>query len=160
MTGVQTCALPIYHAGAIVGFPSTKRGDQVTARVASSFISPEQALINLQELGDRSFDQVKEDGRDEWNETLGRIEVDDTDVDRLRTFYSCLYRSVLFPRSFWEVDANGDIVHYSPYNGEVLPGYMYTDTGFWDTFRCLFPLLNLVYPSENQKMQEDRKSVV
>ncbi len=142
------------HAGAIVGFPSTKRGDVVTARVASSFISPEQALLNLNELGDRSFEQIREDGRGVWNETLGRIEIDDNDLDRLRTFYSCLYRSVLFPRSFWEVDANGDIVHYSPYNGEVLPGYMYTDTGFWDTFRCLFPLLNLVYPSENQKMQE------
>ncbi|MDE5646319.1 MAG: GH92 family glycosyl hydrolase [Muribaculaceae bacterium] len=142
------------HAGAIVGFPSTRRGDQVIARVASSFISPEQALLNLKELGDRDFDQIKEDGAEVWNETLGRIEIDDNDLDRLRTFYSCLYRSVLFPRSFWEVDANGNVMHYSPYNGEVLPGYMYTDTGFWDTFRCLFPLLNLVYPSENQKMQE------
>ncbi|MDE6093728.1 MAG: GH92 family glycosyl hydrolase, partial [Muribaculaceae bacterium] len=142
------------HAGAIVGFPSTRRGDRVTARVASSFISPEQALLNLKELGDRDFEQIKEDGANIWNETLGRIEIDDNDLDRLRTFYSCLYRSVLFPRSFWEVDANGNVMHYSPYNGEVLPGYMYTDTGFWDTFRCLFPLLNLVYPSENQKMQE------
>ena len=33
-------------------------------------------------------------------------------------------------------------MHYSPYNGEVRPGYMFTDTGFWDTFRCLFPFLN------------------
>ena len=45
-------------------------------------------------------------------------------------------------------------MHYSPYNGEVLPGYMFTDTGFWDTFRCLFPFLNLMYPSMNEKMQE------
>ena len=142
------------HAGAIVGFPSTRRGDQVIARVASSFISPEQAIRNLGELDNRDFEHIMADGRDIWNETLGRIEIDDMDVDRLRTFYSCLYRSVLFPRSFWEIDANGNPIHYSPYNGEVLAGYMYTDTGFWDTFRCLFPLLNLVYPSENQKMQE------
>lgn len=75
-------------------------------------------------------------------------------MDQSRVFYSCLYRSVLFPRKFYEIDAAGNILHYSPYNGEVLPGYLYTDTGFWDTFRCLFPLLNLVYPSQNKEMQE------
>ena len=61
---------------------------------------------------------------------------------------------MLFPRSFYEIDAKGQVMHYSPYNGEVRPGYMFTDTGFWDTFRCLFPFLNLMYPSMNQKMQE------
>ena len=141
------------HTGAIVGF-STRKGEIVHARVASSFISPEQAELNLKELGDRSFDEIAEAGRQVWNETLGRIAVEDDDVDKLRTFYSCLYRSLLFPRSFYELDANGKVVHYSPYNGQVLPGYMFTDTGFWDTFRCLFPLLNLMYPSVNKEMQE------
>ncbi|MGN1260590.1 MAG: GH92 family glycosyl hydrolase, partial [Alloprevotella sp.] len=141
------------HAGAIVGF-KTRRGEQVNVRVASSFISEEQAMLNLGELGDDSLEQVKQKGRQRWNDVLGRIEVEDNDIDHLRTFYSCLYRSVLFPRSFYEIDAQGNTVHYSPYNGEVLPGYMFTDTGFWDTFRCLFPFLNLVYPSMNTKMQE------
>lgn len=143
----------VNHAGAIIGF-KTKRGEQVHARIASSFISPEQAELNLQELGNLSFEQIKAQGRQTWNKTLSRIEVEDQNVDHLRTFYSCLYRSVLFPRSFYEKDANGKIVHYSPYNGKVLPGYMFTDTGFWDTFRCLFPMLNLIYPSMNTKMQE------
>ena len=141
------------HSKAIIGFP-TRKGEIVHARVASSFISFEQAELNLRELGNRSFDEVKAAGRDRWNEVLGKIEVEDKDIDRLRTFYSCLYRSVLFPRSFYEYDANGQIVHYSPYNGKVLPGYLFTDTGFWDTFRCLFPFLNLLYPEMNQKMQE------
>ena len=141
------------HTGAIVGF-STRKGEIVHARVASSFISPEQAELNLKELGDRSFDEIAEAGRQVWNETLGRIAVEDDDVDKLRTFYSCLYRSLLFPRSFYELDANGKVVHYSPYNGEVLPGYMFTDTGFWDTFRALFPFLNLMYPSVNKEIQE------
>jgi predicted alpha-1,2-mannosidase len=141
------------HAGAIIGF-KTRRGETVNARVASSFISPEQAERNLRELGNDNFDTIKEKGRDKWNEVLGRIEVEDNDIDRLRTFYSCLYRSVLFPRSFYEIGADGKPVHYSPYNGKVLPGYMFTDTGFWDTFRCLFPFLNLMYPSMNEKMQE------
>ena len=140
------------HAGGIVGF-KTIRGEQVNVRIASSFISEEQALENLKELGSDSFDEVKARGRNTWNDVLGRIEVKSDDIDHLRTFYSCLYRSVLFPRSFYEKNAKGEIVHYSPYNGEVLPGYMFTDTGFWDTFRCLFPLLNVMYPSMNEMMQ-------
>jgi len=140
------------HAMAVVGF-HTRRGEQVNVQIASSFISDEQALRNLKEVEGRSFDEVKEAGRTEWNRVLGRIEVEDDNIDHLRTFYSCLYRSVLFPRSFYEIDAEGSVIHYSPYNGKVLPGYLFTDTGFWDTFRSLFPLLNLVYPSTNEKMQ-------
>ena len=126
----------------------------VHARVASSFISPEQAIRNLNELGNNSFDAVKEQGKTAWNNALGRIEVEGGDLDQYRTFYSCLYRSLLFPRKFYEIDANEQPIHYSPYNGKVLPGYLYTDTGFWDTFRCLFPFLNLMYPTVNQEIQE------
>ena len=141
------------HAGAIIGF-ATKKGETVHARVASSFISEEQAMQNLKELGADTFDTLVEKGKDAWNDVLGRVEVEGGDLDQYRTFYSCLYRSLLFPRKLYEVDASGTIVHYSPFNGKVLPGYMYTDTGFWDTFRCLFPLLNLIYPSVNKEIQE------
>ena len=141
------------HTGAIVGF-STQRGEKVHARVASSFISIEQAELNLKELGNGNFDRLVKQGKARWNKVLSRIEIEGPNPDNLRTFYSCLYRSVLFPRTFYEIDAVGRAVHYSPYNGQVLPGYLFTDTGFWDTFRSLFPLLNLVYPSMNKKMQE------
>ena len=141
------------HTGAVIGF-ATKKGEIVHARVASSFISPEQAELNLKELGRNSFDQLVTNGRDVWNREMSKIEVEDDNIDNLRTFYSCLYRSMLFPRSFYEIDAKGEIMHYSPYNGEVRPGYMFTDTGFWDTFRCLFPFLNLMYPSVNKQIQE------
>ena len=141
------------HAGAIIGF-ATKKGETVHARVASSFISEEQAMQNLKELGNDTFDTLVEKGKDAWNDVLGRVEVEGGDLDQYRTFYSCLYRSLLFPRKLYEVDASGAIVHYSPFNGKVLPGYMYTDTGFWDTFRCLFPLLNLIYPSVDKEIQE------
>ena len=140
------------HAVAKVHF-TTARGEQVNVRIASSFISREQAFQNLKELGDMDFEGVKEQARKRWDEVLGAIEVEGGSIDQYRTFYSCLYRSVLFPRKFYEVTADGQVVHYSPYNGEVLPGYMYTDTGFWDTFRSLFPLLNLVYPSVNAEIQ-------
>ncbi len=141
------------HSGAILTF-ACKRGDRVTARVASSFISEEQAWQNLKEVGTKSLEAVKEEGRGRWNDVLGRIEVEDDDVDHLRTFYSCLYRSTLFPRKFYEISAAGDTLHYSPYNGKVLPGTMFTDTGFWDTFRALMPLVNLVYPSMGAEMQQ------
>ncbi len=141
------------HSCAIIGF-KTKKGQQVELRVASSFISASQAEINLKELDNKHFDEVVQEGCDVWNQILGRIEIEDDNIDNLRTFYSCLYRAVLFPRDLSEIDGNGERVHYSPYNGKVCKGHMFTDTGFWDTFRSLFPLLNLVYPEMNQKMQE------
>ena len=159
--------------GAVVTM-KTRRGEQVTLRVASSFISEEQALRNLNEVAGKSFETICQQGRDRWNDVLGRISLSpnpsptgegsggaqETPLSSWRgaggeaVFYSCLYRSVLFPRAFYEINAEGQPVHYSPHTGDVRPGYYFTDTGFWDTFRALFPLLNLVYPEMNAKMQE------
>jgi len=142
-----------YHVGAALRF-KTKKGEQVHAQVASSFISFDQAERNLKELGASSFDQLKRAGADTWNRELARILVEGGSDDQIKTFYSCLYRVLLFPRKFYEIDENGEVVHYSPYNGEVLPGYMFTDNGFWDTFRAVFPFFNLMYPSLNEHIQE------
>jgi predicted alpha-1,2-mannosidase len=142
------------HAGAIVGF-RTKRGEQVHVKIASSFISPEQAELNLsREVGSKDFETVKSEGKQAWNTQLNRIAVEGGTLDQQRTFYSCLYRMILFPRSFWEVNEKEEIVHYSPFNGQVLPGYMYTDNGFWDTFRALFPFTTLMYPELNSHIME------
>ena len=143
-----------FHAGAMVGFRTT-RDEIVHARVASSFISPEQAEKNLRdEVGTKSFDTVVKEAEDIWNRELGRIKVEGDNIDQLRTFYSCLYRLLLFPRKFHEINAEGDTVHYSPYNGEVLPGYMFTDNGFWDTFRAVFPFFTLMYPELNSQIMK------
>lgn len=141
------------HAGAIVTF-NTHRGEQVNARVASSFISPEQALLNLRELGAADLEAIKENSRQRWNEALGSVMVEDDDIDHLRTFYSCLYRTMLFPHALYEMDAKGNAIHYSPYNGKVLPGKMFTGTGFWDTFRSQFPLIDMLHPTIGSMMQE------
>lgn len=141
------------HSGAFVGF-ATHKGEEIIVKVASSFISYEQAWLNLNEVANKEFDNIKQEGRDRWNEVLSKIEIEGGSLDQQRTFYSTLYRSTLFPRKFYEIDASGNTVHYSPYNGQIFAGCMYTDTGFWDTFRALFPLLNLVYPSINQEIQE------
>ena len=146
-------ALEGEHIIASIAF-KTLRGEKVGVKAASSFISLEQAWRNFEEVEQLTFEQVKKAARDRWNEVLGRIEVGGGTTDQHRTFYSCLYRSLLFPRKFYEIDQNGNPVHYSPYNGEICEGYLYTDTGFWDTFRALFPLLNLVYPSVNREIQQ------
>ena len=142
------------HVGAIIGF-ETELGEQVHVKVASSFISLEQAELNLsREIGEKSFETVKAEAKTSWENEFQRLIVEDDNIDNVRTFYSCLYRLLLFPRKFYEINKEEEIVHYSPYNGEVLPGYMFTDNGFWDTFRAVFPFFNLMYPELNKQIME------
>jgi predicted alpha-1,2-mannosidase len=150
----DTLELQSDHSGAIIGF-KTSKGEQVGMKVASSFISAEQADISLKrELSGDSFETTKQKAKAVWNKTLSRITVEGGTVDQTRTFYSSLYRTLFFPNKLYEIDASNKIVHWSPYNGKTLPGYMFAGTGFWDTFRALYPFLNLVYPSINKEMQE------
>ena len=142
------------HCGAFVRF-STKAGQAIHVRAASSFISAAQAELNLQrEIGDRNFEQVRQVAADVWNEHMNRIWIDGGTERQQATFYTALYRTLLFPRKFYEIDKEGQVVHYSPYNGQVLPGYLYTDNGFWDTFRAVFPFFTLVYPEHDAKVME------
>lgn len=142
------------HAGAIIRF-KTKAGEQVNLKIASSFISPEQAELNLQrEVGSNGFDQVKEMAETGWNHQLNRIKTEGGTHDQLVTFYTALYRTMLFPRQFYEYDKDNKVVHYSPYNGEICDGYMFTDNGFWDTFRAVFPLFTLMFPDMNSRMMQ------
>jgi predicted alpha-1,2-mannosidase len=142
------------HAGAIIGF-KTKRGEKINVKVASSFISHEQAQLNLdKEVGKDGFEVTKQKAKSAWNKQLSKLSVEGGTIEQTKTFYSCLYRTLQFPQKHYEYNAAGEIVHYSPYNGKTLPGYMFAGTGFWDTFRALYPFLNFVYPSINKEMQE------
>jgi len=142
------------HSGAVVGFKTTK-GEKINAKVATSFISFKQAELNLErELAKDDFELTKAKAKDLWNKQLSKIAVEGGTVDQVRTFYSSLYRTLFFPNKLYEIDEKEQIIHWSPYNGKILPGYMFAGTGFWDTFRALYPFLNLVYPSINKEMQE------
>lgn len=142
------------HVGAIIGF-KTKRHEKIKVKMASSFISPEQAELNLQrEIGEDSFETTKEKAYKSWDKEFQRIKVSGGSVKDLYTFYSCLYRLLLFPRKFYEYNAKNEVVHYSPYNGEVLPGYMFTDNGFWDTFRAVFPFFTIMYPALDAQIMQ------
>ncbi len=140
------------HSSTIIRF-KTKANEQVNLKVASSFISFEQAELNLKrEIGNNTFDQIKEKGNTIWNEQLNRIKVEGANEKQLETFYTALYRVMLFPRKFYEFDKDNKVVHYSPYNGKVLEGYMFTDNGFWDTFRAVFPFFNLMFRELNSEI--------
>lgn len=135
-------------------------GEKLTVKTASSFISPEQADRNLQtEIGKRTFDEVKNDSKKIWNEHLGRIVVEDPNEENKRVFYSCLYRTLLFPRAFYEYDENNQPVYYSPYNGKIGSGYMFTDNGFWDTFRAVHPFFTVFFPELSEKIVQSLISV-
>ena len=131
--------------GAYIEF---KAGVKVQAKVASSYISAEQAELNLQqELGkDKSLEQTKANAAAVWNKSLGKILVEGGTEEDIATFYSCFFRASLFSRKFYEIGKDGQPYYFSPYDGKVHPGYMFTDTGFWDTFRAQFPLNALMHP--------------
>jgi predicted alpha-1,2-mannosidase len=143
-----------YHVGAVLHF-KTKNGEKVNIKIASSFISTQQAELNMQkEIGNDSFEKTKEKGHQIWEKELSRIIVEGGTLDQKRIFYSTLYRLLLFPRKFYEINKDNEIVHYSPYNGKVLPGYMFTDNGFWDTFRAVFPFFTLMYPELTSQIMQ------
>ena len=143
-----------YHVGAVLSF-NTENDEKITARVASSFISLEQAELNLErEIGSDTFEQTKTKAANLWNTELSRIEIEGGSLDQYRTFYTALYRVLLFPRKFYEINASNEIIHYSPYNGEVISGYMFTDNGFWDTFRAVFPFFTIMYPDFTSQLMQ------
>lgn len=136
------------HSGERIGaFAEFTAGEAVEMRVATSFLSVEQARRNLKrEVGERSFDDVLREGERVWNDGLGRIEIGGATERQRQTFYTCLYRAQLFPRQWYEYEAEGCPVHYSPYDGKVHDGVLYADNGFWDTYRTVYSLMSLVYP--------------
>jgi predicted alpha-1,2-mannosidase len=120
---------------------------KITLRIGSSFISAEQAQLNLdRELGTTPLDQLKTQAAEIWEQQLGRIRIVEPDQTRTKIFYSSLYRASLFPRIWHEVDASGKTVHRSPYNGSIADGVMYADHGFWDVYRAWYPMMTLIYP--------------
>jgi predicted alpha-1,2-mannosidase len=143
-TSLSTKELNQHHIG-IVRFATGTRS--LVARIATSFISFEQARRNLElEIGSASAETLRERGSDTWNRHLGSIEIEGGTLDEQRTFYSCLYRTLLFPRMFHEPDASGAMHHRSPYTGQVTAGVMYADHGYWDVYRAWYPLMSLIFP--------------
>jgi predicted alpha-1,2-mannosidase len=133
-----------------------RKGAKVQVKIGSSYISAEQAELTLtQELGSfTSFDETRKAAWKVWNDLFSRVLVEGGTETQRATFYSCLFRANLFSHQFFEYNKEGKPYYYSPYDGEVHDGYMFTDNGFWDTFRSQFPLNTLLHPAmEGRYMQ-------
>jgi len=139
-----------YDEGKGVGaFLEFKPGVTLEVKMASSYISPDQAELTFQQelAGNKTFDTTKKNAFEIWNKLLNRVVVQGGSEEDKATFYSCLFRANLFSRKFYELNDAGEPYYYSPYDGKVHAGYMYTDNGFWDTFRAQFPLSNILHPT-------------
>lgn len=133
-----------YHAG-VLTFDESVRNLEV--RIGTSFISYEQARLNLsREIGTRSAEAVRHESETIWNDYLHRIDIEGATHEQQRVFYSCFYRTLLFPRIWHEPDANGAMQHRSPYNGKIVPGVMYADHGYWDVYRAWYPMMTILFP--------------
>ena len=128
-------------------------GEELIVRLGTSYISPEYAVRNLSETDGMTYDQVKAETEDKWNRLLNKIEIEDTE-ERMRTFYSCLYRCFIFPRIFYEYDELNKAVHYNTKSGEICVGKMFVDNGLWDVYRTLYPLLTLIIPEHMSEVME------
>ncbi len=128
---------------AMVSFPASL---SLEVKIGTSFISFEQAQLNLQSELSAPATDLRASGKARWNEFLSRIEVQDATSNQQQIFYSCMYRALLFPRTWHELNAHGEMHHFSAFNGRVMPGLMYADHGYWDVYRAWYPLMSVVFP--------------
>ncbi len=148
---IDAAASHAFDAGELgEGFHLAFTAPDVTASIAVSYLSYDQALYNLAaDMGEKDFETLRQEAEDTWESYLGRIEIEPVDEDQMKTFYSCLYRTALFPHKAYEIDKDsGQPVHYSPFTGKKEPGFRYTDNGFWDTYRTVYPLYALIAREE------------
>jgi predicted alpha-1,2-mannosidase len=125
----------------------------VTMRLATSFISFEQAERNLaNEIGSRRFEQTRQEAKEIWEKEMHKIEIEGATPEQQITFYTAMYRALLFPRIWYELGADQKKIHFSPYDGKVHPGEMYADNGFWDTFRAVYPFFTLLHPERDAEI--------
>lgn len=126
-------------------------GAEAQVQLATSFISKEQALLNLPK---QDFEDTQTNAKASWEDLLGHFDVVETGpVDR--TFFDhCLYRLFLFPQTFYEVNEQGENIHMDLASGTIKPGLLFTNNGFWDTFRTSFPLFALIIPDHYRQFLE------
>jgi predicted alpha-1,2-mannosidase len=126
-----------------------EKQDSVVTRIATSFISFEQAARNLaNELGQKPLETVRAEAAQQWKTYADRIQIEGGSERQREVFYSCLYRALLFPHTWHELDADGKPHHFSAFDGKVHPGVMYADHGYWDVYRAWYPLMSIVYPEK------------
>jgi predicted alpha-1,2-mannosidase len=133
--------------GAYITF-TTKENETVKVKIATSFISLEQARENLNlEIPDWNFDKISSQTRNKWQLSLEKIKVDGISDEQKTIFYTSFYHCLLFPRQFSEYNK-----YYSAFDDKIHNGVSYTDYSLWDTFRALHPFLIFVQPDRVNDM--------
>ncbi len=142
------------HTGVALRF-RTSKNEQVNVKIATSFISMPQSVVNLnREITRFTFDQLKIKLNQTWNTELNKIIIEGSTAEQREMFYTSFYRMLLYPRVFYEISEEGKMVHYSPFNGNTRPGYLFTDIGYWDVYRALFPFYTIMYPERNANIMK------
>nr|WTB29861.1 GH92 family glycosyl hydrolase [Streptomyces sp. NBC_00830] len=148
----------------------TSADQQVTMRIATSFISVDQAHRNLDlEVTGKSFDQIHTAATAAWNDRLGRIDVKGATDTQSVTMFSNLYRLNLYPNSQSENTGTAAKPHWqyaSPVSAptgtstatqtsaKIVDGQIYVNNGFWDTYRTVWPAYSLLYPDIAAKIAD------
>jgi predicted alpha-1,2-mannosidase len=142
------------HTGIAINF-NTGRNEQINVRIATSFISMPQSVTNInREVSRFTFDQLKIKLNQTWNTELNKIIIEGAAPEQREMFYTSMYHMLLYPRVFYEINDEGKMIHFSPFDGNIRPGYMFTDIGYWDVFRALFPFYTIMYPERNSNIMK------
>ncbi len=141
--------------GAYASFNILKN-DVIMAKVGTSFTSIEEARANLDaEIPHWDFEKTKSETTQIWNEALSTISLKGGKDEDYTKFYTALYHSMLFPRTFSDMDGS-----YPAFDGnksiqKIEKGHVYYDDfSLWDTFRAQLPLVSLVAPDKYEDMMK------
>lgn len=151
----DVCSISNNVSGDMAGIHLNVTGDSVDACIATSYIGFDQARLNFsQDFDGKTFDEIKARAASLWESYLSRVQIETKDEAQMRTFYSCMYRAFLYPHRCYEINENGEAIHYTPSTGKVNKGVRYTDNGFWDTYRTVYPFFSIVAKDEYREMCE------
>ena len=135
---------------AIIASFKPGNNSELNIRYGLSYISSEQARINLQtEIGNRDFSEISDRANNRWNSALSQIEVTGGTEDQRTVFYTSLYRCL--ERM---VDITEDGRYFSAWSNKVEAAgdtAFYTDDWVWDTHLALHPLQVILNPSRQDE---------
>lgn len=128
--------------------------NQQTIRFGTSFLSSQQAFLNLSRELDQTTADYLSNAQQSWENYLNRIDIKHHDPKQVSTFYHNFYRLFLFPQTFYERDQSGQKIHYDTLAKTIKPGPLYTNNGFWDTYKTVYPLFSLIAVEQLEDMLE------
>ncbi|UPZ13707.1 GH92 family glycosyl hydrolase [Flavobacterium humidisoli] len=129
----------------------TNEGEKIKIKMALSPVSSAGALENMKkEVPDWDFEKVKKQSQDVWNNELNKVQVETIQKEDLVNFYTAMYHAFLGPTEYMDLDKNYKGLDMNVHKAENFTNY--TSYSFWDTYRALHPLFNIVQPKRNADM--------